>query len=346
MARETTETRPRLLSYLPTSLIRSSLRFGFRTPIPASLHVNKSGGDGWQVAAGVDFSILLSGERSSSECILRFVRVYISLHHDRQRRGIFYGCKRLRSDRAGHQCRHPAICSVSFLDSVGDVWVLCRQLSYGKWPQCSVWAPNRSNCCWRLSCRRGGRSRPRFHLGMSTPIDIYTSIALALLICIQGWGKDGQTGLGDAVINNPTPRQVQGLLGVRIVEVQCGGGHTGALDGTLQFCGLFQAAYFYDGNFVCLDAASGALYLWGRGRDGQLGRGDGVESTVSALTAPKRVDSLLSRNIEVLWFYCIEQPDSFVVFRRCLPSCTATYVQVQQVALGGDHSIVIGAARL
>lgn len=35
---------------------------------------------------------------------------------------------------------------------------------------------------------------------------------------------------------------------------------------------------------------TGALYLWGRGRDGQLGRGSGLENTVSAHYVPRRVD--------------------------------------------------------
>jgi alpha-tubulin suppressor-like RCC1 family protein len=56
----------------------------------------------------------------------------------------------------------------------------------------------------------------------------------------------------------------------KISKVVCGGGHTGIItDGT------------------------GHLYLFGRGRDGQLGRGGEIESIAAYRTQPKQVISLV-----------------------------------------------------
>lgn len=50
-----------------------------------------------------------------------------------------------------------------------------------------------------------------------------------------------------------------------IKKVVCGGGHTGII------------------------TIAGKLYMFGRGRDGQLGRGDVVESMAAYRTEPKEV---------------------------------------------------------
>lgn len=51
----------------------------------------------------------------------------------------------------------------------------------------------------------------------------------------------------------------------KITKVVCGGGHTGII------------------------TAEGKLFLFGRGRDGQLGRGDELESMAAYRTEPKQV---------------------------------------------------------
>lgn len=55
----------------------------------------------------------------------------------------------------------------------------------------------------------------------------------------------------------------------KILKVVCGGGHTGVIS-----------------------AVDKSLYLFGRGRDGQLGRGDEIESMAAYRTEPKRVDAI------------------------------------------------------
>ena len=50
----------------------------------------------------------------------------------------------------------------------------------------------------------------------------------------------------------------------RIKKIECGGGHTGIIT-----------------------ELDGELYLFGRGRDGQLGRGGGLESVAAYRTEPK-----------------------------------------------------------
>jgi alpha-tubulin suppressor-like RCC1 family protein len=62
-----------------------------------------------------------------------------------------------------------------------------------------------------------------------------------------GYGKDGQIGDGNREVFNFSPVEVAALKGKGVVSVACGGGHTGAL------------------------TQDGTLYLWGRGRSGQLG---------------------------------------------------------------------------
>jgi alpha-tubulin suppressor-like RCC1 family protein len=81
-----------------------------------------------------------------------------------------------------------------------------------------------------------------------------------------GYGKDGQGGHGDTSVHNTMPRVVAALADKRIVGVSCGEGHTAAVTDT------------------------GALYMWGRGREGQLGRGNQLESIAAYRTTPVCVD--------------------------------------------------------
>jgi alpha-tubulin suppressor-like RCC1 family protein len=76
-----------------------------------------------------------------------------------------------------------------------------------------------------------------------------------------GYGNDGQLGHQDKV-NLNQPRKLQ--FDQKISKVVCGGGHTGIIT-----------------------SDKGLLFLFGRGRDGQLGRGDVVESMAAYRTEPK-----------------------------------------------------------
>ena len=96
-------------------------------------------------------------------------------------------------------------------------------------------------------------------------------------------GKDGQIGNGTNEMTNSKPVEVEALRGKNIVDIACGAGHTGAL------------------------GADGTLYLWGRGRHGQLGRGDSKESVAFYKTSPLAVEG----------------------------------VRVDGMALGADHTLVI-----
>lgn len=78
-----------------------------------------------------------------------------------------------------------------------------------------------------------------------------------------GFGNDGQLGHGDRNSLN-TPKKVHFDSSVK--KVGCGGGHTGLL------------------------TKDGELYLMGRGRDGQLGRGSKVESIAAGRAVPTLVD--------------------------------------------------------
>jgi len=79
-----------------------------------------------------------------------------------------------------------------------------------------------------------------------------------------GYGKDGQTGHGD-ISDVSVPRAVSSLAQTHIVSVECGGSHTAAL------------------------CKEGDLYVWGKGRQGQLGRGGEMESVAAYKTVPLKV---------------------------------------------------------
>jgi alpha-tubulin suppressor-like RCC1 family protein len=80
------------------------------------------------------------------------------------------------------------------------------------------------------------------------------------------WGlnKDGQLGHGDNH-NLTTPAVVGALEGTAVVKVAAGAGHSA---------------------FV---AENGVLFMCGRGRSGQLGRGDQLESLAAQRTLPVEV---------------------------------------------------------
>jgi len=107
-----------------------------------------------------------------------------------------------------------------------------------------------------------------------------------------GYGKDGQCGHGDRAVHSPLPRQVASLKNKRAIKVSCGDGHTAVL------------------------CEGGQLYVFGRGRDGQLGRGDHLESVASYRTEPMCVDFFASGSLHV-----------------------------KAVTLGGYHSVVLASSK-
>jgi alpha-tubulin suppressor-like RCC1 family protein len=105
------------------------------------------------------------------------------------------------------------------------------------------------------------------------------------LVYTWGLGREGQLGHGEKA-DCSLAKPVDGLRNFEVIQVACGGGHTAAV------------------------TRDGVLYTWGRGRDGQLGRGGELESIASYRTSPVQVTSL--------------------------PAGT-----VLQVSLGSDHSAVL-----
>jgi len=92
---------------------------------------------------------------------------------------------------------------------------------------------------------------------------------------IWGLGSDGQIGNGTTKLHNITPCLVESLKGKKIMQVACGGSHTGAID------------------------EHGQLYMWGKGRDGQLGRGDQLESVAAYRAEPVLVPYFRDNQIKV-----------------------------------------------
>lgn len=78
-----------------------------------------------------------------------------------------------------------------------------------------------------------------------------------------GYGHDGQLGHG-AKSHLSVPQRIEDFK-LRAKKVVCGGGHTAIL------------------------TEQGELYLCGRGRDGQLGKGDVIESVASSKYSPTKV---------------------------------------------------------
>lgn len=89
-----------------------------------------------------------------------------------------------------------------------------------------------------------------------------------------GYGHDGQLGHG-AKTHLSSPKKIEGIK-ERAKKVACGGGHTAVL------------------------TESGELYLFGRGRDGQLGKGDSIESVASSKSAPTKVEFFAKNGMKVI----------------------------------------------
>mmetsp|Transcript_7939 Transcript_7939/g.10370 ORF Transcript_7939/g.10370 Transcript_7939/m.10370 type:complete len:414 (-) Transcript_7939:2197-3438(-) len=81
-----------------------------------------------------------------------------------------------------------------------------------------------------------------------------------------GMGKDGQTGHNDKM-DISRPKLVSRLKGEKVIRIACGGGHTCAISEDQQ------------------------LWCWGRGRSGQIGRADNLESVAAYRATPQHVDT-------------------------------------------------------
>ena len=106
-----------------------------------------------------------------------------------------------------------------------------------------------------------------------------------------GYGQDGQLGHKDKQSLN-APKRLAFDQG-KIARVVCGGGHTG---------------------IVTVD---GDLYLMGRGRDGQLGRGSEVESIAVARAEPQLCEHFRNANL-----------------------------RVENIALGSNHTLAVTSPRV
>ncbi|MES1919393.1 hypothetical protein MHBO_001232, partial [Bonamia ostreae] len=109
--------------------------------------------------------------------------------------------------------------------------------------------------------------------------------------CAFLWGmnKTGQLGLGDNNVRAIPTKLVLGEL--KLIQADCGAGHSAFLAEDLN--------------------GKRRLFLSGNGRDGQLGRGDSIESVAAFRTNP----------LELVG-----------PFSDC---------QVQKVSLGSDHSVCL-----
>merc|ERR1712093_283064 len=91
------------------------------------------------------------------------------------------------------------------------------------------------------------------------------------------WGnnKDGQLGHGNT-FNAHAPARVQKLDGINVTGVFAGGGHTAAV---------------VDGGKT--------VYIFGRGRRGQIGRQGHIESVAAYRPEPLEVDFFKNKNLKV-----------------------------------------------
>ncbi len=84
-----------------------------------------------------------------------------------------------------------------------------------------------------------------------------------------GYGHDGQLGHGTKT-HLSVPQKIEDIK-FRAKKVVCGGGHTAVI------------------------GEQGDLYLFGRGRDGQLGKGDVLESVAASKYSASKVSPTLLR---------------------------------------------------
>lgn len=82
-----------------------------------------------------------------------------------------------------------------------------------------------------------------------------------------GGGANGQLGHGDKS-DLGIPRRIQALKHTQVVDGAAGGGHT------------------------ILVTADNRVWVFGRGRNGQLGRGDHLESIAAYRTEPQEIEAL------------------------------------------------------
>ncbi|KAF8822073.1 regulator of chromosome condensation (RCC1) repeat-containing protein [Cardiosporidium cionae] len=93
-------------------------------------------------------------------------------------------------------------------------------------------------------------------------------------VFVWGYGRDGQCGHGD-LADISLPKKVESLKHLRATGVSCGGAHT---------------AVIVDG---C------RIFMFGRGREGQLGRADNVESIAVSRSLPVEVEYFHSANMKI-----------------------------------------------
>ncbi|KFH12064.1 regulator of chromosome condensation (RCC1) repeat-containing protein [Toxoplasma gondii VAND] len=150
---------------------------------------------------------------------------------------------------------------------------------------------------------------------------------------IYTWGSDdyGQLGLGKESRFVLLPRRVDALADKRVVSVRCGHFFTCCTTSTGE---VFVWGYGRDGEcgngrsdaalpvLISLEAQpggkkhaggtvldtvaggghlaartqEGGLWMWGRGREGQLGRGDAIESVAASRDSPQLVEELWNRS--------------------------------------------------
>jgi len=120
-------------------------------------------------------------------------------------------------------------------------------------------------------------SAGEFHaLGVSTTGEVFA----------WGLGSDGQIGVGGKNVHNPAPVKVGGLkeLGVKTTKVIAGGGHSAVI-------GVQGRKEEKDENQQQNELEEhDQLFVWGRGREGQLGRGDQRESVAATRETPVKVE--------------------------------------------------------
>lgn len=113
-----------------------------------------------------------------------------------------------------------------------------------------------------------------------------------------------QLGHGDAA-SVAIPKQILALQGTKVVDVQCGEGHSVVL------------------------TAEGQLLAFGRGRNGQLGRADRLESQAAARPSPRQVH-VRGCNVVVFFFFCVQS----------VLLCCAPFVLVVTGSVLADDSVL------
>jgi alpha-tubulin suppressor-like RCC1 family protein len=111
---------------------------------------------------------------------------------------------------------------------------------------------------------------PVVHVAAGDDFSVFVHADGAVFTC--GGGLSGALGHGDRA-DISIPQRIEALRAVRIVDAAAGGAH------------------------LLLRDQHGALYACGKGRNGQIGRGDALESVAAYRTTPVRVTALDSFNV-------------------------------------------------